>query len=73
MPINNYIPNIHIPNIHKLYTDSSYDGLRGCGQCGCGFVPQTFSEKLATVLKPQTTDPKESAEGWKAIDSGDFN
>ena len=21
-----------------------------CGQCGCGFVPQTHSEKLATML-----------------------
>ena len=25
-----------------------------CGQCGCGFVPQTHSEKLATMLIIQT-------------------
>ena len=24
------------------------------GQCGCGFVPQTHSEKLATILIIQT-------------------
>ena len=28
--------------------------LGQCGQCGCGFVPQTHSEKLATMLIIQT-------------------
>ena len=26
----------------------------GCSLCGCGFVPQTYSEKLATMLIIQT-------------------
>ena len=28
--------------------------LKRCGRCGCGFVPQTRSEKLATMLIIQT-------------------
>ena len=36
--------------VYTTLINVNYDGLRGCGQCGCGFVPQTHFEKLAAML-----------------------
>ena len=40
--------------LEKIVTTAQLSPDYWCGQCGCGFVPQTHSEKLATMLIIQT-------------------
>ena len=46
---------------------SSYDGLRGCGQCGCGFIPQTILKSWQLCSDAPKSKPKRPSMAMQAI------